>query len=100
MHKEKRMADGRWVMTEDELNGCATGFTENPYKDLPNWGKHEKVDDRDGKAAKKCAFCGAEELDEGFGGYGNGFSYASCRCRKCGGMTDFVTEDKNGRFFK
>lgn len=97
------MADGRWVMTEEELNRVACGFDNTDRQDpreLPNFGERRPVDDRDGKAVKKCAFCGSEDIGSGFGGYGKGFGYRSARCRKCGGITDFVYEDTVGKYFK
>ena len=47
------MADGRWVMTEDELNRTVCGFDNEKRADmrsLPNTGKRKAVDDRSGKA--------------------------------------------------
>lgn len=96
------MADGKWVMTEDDarrvdLTNSGTGL--QGMRDLPNYGKHVAVDDRDGTAAKKCAFCGADDLQSGFGGFGEGFGYKSFKCKACGGTTDFVYKDETGRFF-
>ena len=68
------MADGRWSMTEKELNNTATGFRGRNHEKLPNYKKHRKVDNRDGNAPRVCAFCGSENLEEGFGGYAPGFS--------------------------
>ena len=92
------MADGRWVMTDEELNNVVCSM--NPCKNLPNYGKHIKVDNRDGSAEKRCAHCGEADLQEGFGGYGEGFGYLSAMCKKCGGTTDFVYQDDVGKFFK
>lgn len=100
--EEYIMADGRWVMTEEELNRTACGFdggkSEN-VRELPNFGKHEPVDDRDGTAPQICAFCGSRELITGLGGYGDGYGYRSARCRSCGGTTDFVYKDIIGKYF-
>ena len=82
------MADGRWSMTEKELNNTATGFRGRDHEKLPNYKKHRKVDNRDGNAPKICAFCGSENLEEGFGGYAPGFQYKGAFCNDCGGSTD------------
>ena len=67
------MADGRWVMTEDELNNVACGMNESRIADLPNFKEpHRKIDNRNKDADWKCAFCGSENVADGFGGYGNG----------------------------
>ena len=42
------MADGRWVMTENELNSVVSGFKETDTEALPNAGKHLSVDVRGG----------------------------------------------------
>ena len=34
-----------------------------------------------------------------FGGIGEGFAYRSCKCRCCGGTTDFVYKDDTGKYF-
>jgi len=94
------MADGRWVMTEAELNSVACGFQDKKITELPNYGKHLQVDNRAGKAPQVCAFCGGENLQSGFGGYGDGFGYLSSRCNDCGGNTDFVYKDEHGKYFK
>lgn len=94
------MADGRWVMTETELNNVAGGFTRRDTENLENFGKHVQVDNRSGEAEKKCAFCGCDRLEAGFGGYGEGFGYHSFLCPKCGGSTDLVYKDEVGRYFK
>ncbi len=94
------MADGRWSMTEKELNNTATGFRGRDHEKLPNYKKHRKVDNRDGNAPKICAFCGSENLEEGFGGYALGFQYKGAFCNDCGGSTDFVFRDDEHRFFK
>lgn len=94
------MADGRWVMTEQELNSTACGFEKSNYDSLPNFKKHIKVDNRSGEAELKCAFCGSSKLEAGFGGYGEGFAYKSYLCPNCGGTSDFVHKDEKGKFFK
>lgn len=93
------MADGRWVMTDNELNSTACGFERRDIDSLPNFGKHIKVDNRDGSAERVCAFCGSDALEAGFGGYGEGFIYKGCLCSDCGGTTDFVEKDEVGKFF-
>ncbi len=96
------MADGRWVMTENELNNVACGFDDGTKRrtleNLPNYKKHMPVDNRKGQAQPKCAFCGSDNLESGFGGYGEGFGYKSSRCLDCGGTTDFVYEDNVNRY--
>lgn len=67
------MADGRWVMTDNELNSTACGFERRDIDSLPNFGKHIKVDNRDGSAERVCS--------------------------DCGGTTDFVEKDEVGKFF-
>jgi len=94
------MADGRWVMTEAELESVALGFDGNDYKSLPNYGKRAPVDNRDGEAEHVCAFCGSPDLQDGFGGYGEGFGYHASRCRECGGMTEFVYKDEICKYFE
>ena len=47
----------------------------------------------------KCAFCGSRDLQSGFGGCGEGFGYRSCKCKACGGTTDFVYMDEAGKYF-
>lgn len=97
------MADGRWVMTEEELNKTACGFSGGKSADirkLPNYGRHKAVDNRGNKAEVKCAFCGSADLITGLGGYGSGYGYRSSRCRKCGGTTDFVYKDDIGKYFR
>ena len=97
------MADGKWVMTEEDskrVDLTHRGSGMQNMRDLPNHGLHKSVDDRDGKAALKCAFCGSEDIQSGFGGCGEGFGYRSFKCRACGGTTDFVYKDETGRFFK
>ena len=90
-------------MTEEELNRVACGFDGDKVQDprkLPNYGKHTKIDNRDGSAVMKCAFCGSDDIATGFGGYGEGFGYRSAKCRICGGITDFVYKDEVGKYFK
>lgn len=87
-------------MTEKELNNTATGFRGRDYEKLPNYKKHRKVDNRGGNAPRVCAFCGSENLEEGFGGYAPGFQYKGAFCNDCGGSTDFVFQDDEHRFFK
>ncbi|MBR0372905.1 MAG: hypothetical protein IJH91_00045 [Mogibacterium sp.] len=93
------MADGRWTMTEQELNNVAAGFDARDTSGLPNYKQHRAVDNRDGQAARRCAFCGSDRLTSGLGGYGEGFSYQSAVCKDCGGVTDFVNRDDVHRFF-
>ena len=95
------MADGRWVMTEDELNSTVCGFgSKNPInmRELPNYGKHIPVDNRNGEAQQVCAFCGSGNLITGLGGFGEGFGDKSSRCKECGGTTDFVYKDEAGKY--
>ena len=113
------MADGKWVMTEDDakrVDLTHSGSGLQNMRDLPNYGQHKSVDDRDGKAtgdrsdnaadgnsdepSLKCAFCGSDDLQTGFGGFGEGFGYKSFKCRSCGGTTDFVYKDEIGKYFK
>ena len=97
------MADGKWVMTDEDAKRVDMTFSSSARTDLrelPNYGEQKAVDDRDGRAAKKCAFCGSEDLQTGFGGCGEGFGYRSYKCRNCGGTTDFVYKDSIGRFFE
>ena len=84
------MADGRWVMTENELNSVVSGFKETDTEALPNEGKHLPVDVRgsSGDACNRemgyneiCAFCGSDKMRVGFGKYGQGFG---CRSSKWG----------------
>lgn len=96
------MADGKWVMTDEDAKRVDMTFSSSARTDLrelPNYGEQKAVDDRDGRAGKKCAFCGSEDLQTGFGGCGEGFGYRSYKCRKCGGTTDFVYKDNTGKFF-
>jgi hypothetical protein len=97
------MADGRWVMTEEELNSTVLGFgSKKPsnMRELPNYGKHKQADNRRGKAQQICAFCGSRDLITGLGGFGEGFGYRSSKCKACGGTTDFVYKDDIGKYFK
>ena len=93
------MADGRWVMTKNELDSVACGFESRDLEKLPNYQKHLPVDNRNGDAKHCCAFCGNDALEAGFGGYGEGFGYQSELCPKCGGTTDFVYKDEINKFF-
>ena len=106
------MADGKWVMTEEDARRVDLSFSGSARQDLrslPNYGQHRAVDDREGAARtvddregglEKCAFCGAKDLQSGFGGCGEGFGYRSFICRACGGTTDLVYKDEAGKFFK
>ena len=107
------MADGKWVMTEEDsrrVDLTFSGSAGQNLRELPNYGQHRAVDDREGiaravddregSAAKKCAFCGSGDLQSGFGGFGEGFGYKSFICRACGGTTDLVYKDEAGKFFK
>ena len=117
------MADGKWVMTEEDARRVDLSFSGSARQDLrslPNYGQHRAVDDREGAASavdkceggasavdkcegaaeEKCAFCGSADLQSGFGGCGEGFGYRSFICRACGGTTDLVYKDEAGKFFK
>ncbi len=97
------MADGRWVMTEEELNRTACGFGGQKsvnMRELPNYGRRAPVDNRAGDAENVCAFCGSADLITGLGGYGEGYGFKSARCKACGGTTDFVYKDTAGKYFK
>ncbi len=97
------MADGKWVMTEEDarrVDLTSSGNGMQDMRNLPNYGKHVPVDDRDGKAIRKCAFCGSEDLQSGFGSFGEGFGCKSYKCRVCGGTTDFVYKDIIGKYFR
>ena len=97
------MADGKWVMTEEDARRVDLSFSGSARQDLrslPNYGQHRAVDDREGAAEEKCAFCGSADLQSGFGGCGEGFGYRSFICRACGGTTDLVYKDEAGKFFK
>ena len=106
------MADGKWVMTEEDARRVDLSFSGSARQDLrslPNYGQHRAVDDREGAAravddrkgdVEKCAFCGSADLQSGFGGCGEGFGYRSFICRACGGTTDLVYKDEAGKFFK
>ena len=89
-------------MTEEDARRVDLTFSGSGKQDmraLPNYGRHMAVDDRDGKAQVRCAFCGSEEMQAGFGGCGEGFGYRSHKCRACGGTTDFVYKDEIGKYF-
>lgn len=97
------MADGKWVMTEEDSRRVDLTFSGKARQDLrslPNYGQHQAVDDRRGDAEEKCAFCGSCDLQSGFGGFGEGFGYKSFVCRVCGGTTDLVYKDETGKYFK
>lgn len=94
------MADGKWVMTEDDARRVDLSFSGSAnrgLRDLPNYGKRIRVDNRDGNAELKCAHCGEADLGAGFGGFGDGFGYKSYKCSKCGGTTDLVYKDEEGK---
>ena len=96
------MADGKWVMTEEDAKRVDLSYKGSGMqnmRDLPNYGQHLCIDDRDGQADKKCAFCGSEEIQSGFGSFGEGFGCRSFKCRNCGGTTDFVYKDEAGKYF-
>lgn len=96
------MADGKWVMTEEDMrrmDSTSAGTMRQNLRDLPNFRKHITIDNSDGKAVIKCAFCGSEDLQSGFGGCGEGFGYQSVLCKECGGTTDLVYKDEIGKFF-
>lgn len=96
------MADGKWVMTEDDARRVDLSFNGDSrpsLRALPNYGRHKSIDDRDGCAEKECAFCGSGDLQSGFGGCGEGFGYRSFICRKCGGTSDLVYKDEAGKYF-
>ena len=97
------MADGKWVMTEEDSRRVDLTFSGKPRQDLrrlPNYGQHRAVDDREGNAEEKCAFCGSKDMQSGFGGLGEGFGYRSFICRVYGGTTDLVYKDETGKYFK
>ena len=82
------MADGKWVMTEEDarrVDLSHEGSGMQHMHELPNYGQHRAADDRGGKAELRCAFCGSDDLQSGFGGCGDGFGYRSFKCRSCGG---------------
>lgn len=95
------MADGKWVMTDEDAKRVDLSFKGSArldMRELPNYGQSKAVDDRDGKAIRKCAFCGSDDLQTGFGGCGEGYGYKSFKCRRCGGTTDFVYKDDKGMY--
>ena len=97
------MADGKWVMTDDDARRVDLTFSAADKQDLralPNYGAARAVDDRLGTAIQQCAFCGSDDLQTGFGGCGEGFGYRSFKCRTCGGTTDFVYKDDIGKYFR
>ena len=96
------MADGKWVMTDEDTKRVDLTFSgsgRQGMRELPNYGQRMAVDDRSGGAVRQCAFCGSADLQSGFGGCGEGFGYRSCKCRTCGGTTEFVYLDEAGKFF-
>ena len=96
------MADGKWGIKEASLKRADMTFggsASNNLRGLPNYGRHKPVDDRNGNAVMKCAFCNSEDLQSGFGGCGEGFGYRSFKCRSCGGTTDFVYRDDVRKYF-
>ena len=95
------MADGKWVMTEEDARRVDLSNQAAPLdlRHLPNYGERRVVDDRKGDAPRACALCGSEDLQTGFGGFGEGFGYRSFKCRSCGGATDFVYKDEVGKYF-
>ena len=96
------MADGKWVMTEDDarrVDLTFSGAAKQNMRELPNFGKRVATDDRRGDAERKCALCGSADLQSGFGGCGDGFGYRSFKCRACGGETDFVYKDDVKKYF-
>lgn len=98
------MADGRWVMTREELNKVAGGMEVPTGEALPHDGEERAVDFRGREYGDtedhRCAFCGSSDVQEGFGGYGPGLAYESVRCRVCGGRTKFILKDEDHRFFE
>ena len=94
------MADGKWTMTDDDARRVDLSFSgsaDRRISDLQNYGQHKYVDNRDGNADVVCAFCGSRELECGFGGLGEGFGYRTYRCSRCGGSSDFVYKDEDGK---
>lgn len=94
------MADGKWTMTDDDARRVDLSFSRSADRrisDLQNYGQHKYVDNRDGNADVVCAFCGSRELEGGFGGLGEGFGYRTYRCSRCGGSSDFVYKDEDGK---
>ena len=70
------MADGKWSLTDEIEKRADLSFSGSGRQDmrsLPYYGKHKTVDDRDGDAVKKCAFCGSDDLQSGFGSCGQGY---------------------------
>ena len=62
------MADGKWVMTEEDAKRVDLSFSGSGGHDLrslPNYGQHKAVDDRSGRAERKCAFCRSDDLHAG-----------------------------------
>ena len=94
------MADGKWTMTDDDARRVDLSFSgsaDRRISDLQNYGQHKYVDNRDGNADVVCAFCGSRDLESGFGGLGEGFGYRTYRCSRCGGSSDFVYKDDEGK---
>ena len=97
------MADGKWSLTDEIEKRADLSFSGSGRQDmrsLPYYGKHKTVDDRDGGAAMKCALCGSDDIQSGFGSCGEGFACRSFLCRECGGNTDFVYMDEAGKYFR
>ena len=97
------MADGKFVMTEEDARRVDLTFggqAGQSLRDLPNYGQHRAVDDRSNDAPLRCAFCGSDDLQTGFGSFGEGFGCRSYKCRACGGTTDLVYKDEAGKYFK
>ena len=90
-------------MTEEDsrrVDLTYKGSGRQDMRGLPNYPHHKAVDDRNGKAERKCAFCGSDDLISGFGGCGEGFGYRSYKCRICGGTTDLIYKDENAKYFR
>ena len=97
------MADGKWIMNDEDARRVDLTFNASGrqnMRELPNYGQHRPIDDRDGKTEAKCAFCGSEDLQSGFGSCGEGFACRSFLCRECGGNTDFVYMDEAEKYFR
>ena len=64
------MADGKWVLKDEDKDRVDLTFSGSREKRLGD-----------------------------FGGYGDGFGYKSGKCSICGGTTNFVYKDEKGKFF-